>query len=123
MRQFWSNGAIRKRFKTWATLLKKPSNALLDADMASKLSPNKMLEHAFPLLLMGVEAAYSAFGPEVLSVRSKNGLFLTAMSLLLLVVPGFARAEAKKVAAIEGITEYRLDNGLEVLLFPDPSTS
>ena len=28
----------------------------------------------------------------------------------------------KKVATVEGITEYRLDNGLRVLLFPDPST-
>src|SRR4051794_10116715 len=28
----------------------------------------------------------------------------------------------KKVASVEGITEYRLDNGLRVLLFPDPST-
>ena len=27
----------------------------------------------------------------------------------------------KKVASVEGITEYRLDNGLQVLLFPDPS--
>ena len=35
-----------------------------------------------------------------------------------------ARAESKppvKVASVEGITEYRLDNGLRVLLFPDPS--
>lgn len=27
----------------------------------------------------------------------------------------------EKVASVEGITEYRLDNGLRVLLFPDPS--
>jgi zinc protease len=27
----------------------------------------------------------------------------------------------RKVASVEGITEYRLDNGLQVLLFPDPS--
>ena len=26
----------------------------------------------------------------------------------------------KKVTSIEGITEYRLPNGLRVLLFPDP---
>ncbi|HSH75131.1 MAG TPA: insulinase family protein, partial [Longimicrobiales bacterium] len=25
------------------------------------------------------------------------------------------------VASVEGITEYRLDNGLQILLFPDPS--
>ena len=28
----------------------------------------------------------------------------------------------KKITSIEGITEYRLDNGLRVLLFPDDST-
>jgi zinc protease len=29
----------------------------------------------------------------------------------------------KKVVTVEGITEYRLDNGVRVLLFPDPSAS
>ena len=45
-------------------------------------------------------------------------------SLALLVGPGLVlvqAAEPKKVATVEGITEYRLDNGLRVLLFPDPS--
>src|SRR6185312_14548798 len=32
-----------------------------------------------------------------------------------------AAAEIKKVVSIEGITEYKLDNGLQVLLYPDPS--
>ncbi|MGA2658539.1 MAG: pitrilysin family protein, partial [Verrucomicrobiota bacterium] len=32
-------------------------------------------------------------------------------------------AEPQKVATVEGITEYRLDNGLRVLLFPDNSQS
>ncbi len=32
-------------------------------------------------------------------------------------------AEPKKIASIEGITEYRLENGLKILLFPDPSAS
>ena len=30
-------------------------------------------------------------------------------------------AVAKKITSIEGITEYHLENGLKVLLFPDPS--
>ena len=30
---------------------------------------------------------------------------------------------AKKIRSVEGITEYRLDNGLQVLLFPDPTQS
>ncbi|MBV8314960.1 MAG: insulinase family protein [Planctomycetaceae bacterium] len=37
---------------------------------------------------------------------------------------GLGRAEPappRKVATVEGITEYRLDNGLRVLLFPEPS--
>ena len=29
----------------------------------------------------------------------------------------------QKITAVEGITEYRLANGLKVLLFPDPSKS
>src|SRR5262249_5653617 len=32
-------------------------------------------------------------------------------------------AKAEKVRAVEGITEYRLGNGLQVLLFPDPTQS
>jgi zinc protease len=32
-----------------------------------------------------------------------------------------ASGQPKKVASVEGITEYRLDNGLRVLLFPDPT--
>lgn len=30
-------------------------------------------------------------------------------------------AEIHKVTSVEGITEYRMDNGLQVLLFPDPT--
>src|SRR5438128_5249127 len=41
--------------------------------------------------------------------------------------PGAVRAAdaaaPKKIATVEGITEYQLDNGMRVLLFPDPSTS
>ncbi len=33
------------------------------------------------------------------------------------------RAKATKVRSVEGITEYKLDNGLQVLLFPDPTQS
>src|SRR5262245_58323270 len=37
--------------------------------------------------------------------------------------PAPVRAKATKVRTVEGITEYKLDNGLAVLLFPDPSQS
>jgi zinc protease len=33
-----------------------------------------------------------------------------------------AQAQLSRVASVEGITEYRLDNGLRVLLFPDASS-
>jgi zinc protease len=45
------------------------------------------------------------------------------LCLAALLTPLAAAAEAKKVVTVEGITEYQLDNGLRVLLLPDPSTS
>jgi len=33
-----------------------------------------------------------------------------------------ADSPPKKVATVEGITEYRLDNGARILLYPDPSS-
>lgn len=62
-------------------------------------------------------------------------LLLTVLSLSLFtltsVTPSHAQtapehvtpAGIKKVTSVEGITEYALDNGLKVLLFPDPSKS
>ncbi len=49
------------------------------------------------------------------------------LPLLLLAAAGLVHAQSapaqlKKVTTVEGITEYRLDNGLVVLLFPDPSS-
>ena len=38
-----------------------------------------------------------------------------------LAAPAAAQEAPKKVASVEGITEYRLPNGLQVLLFPDES--
>src|SRR5262245_2318741 len=60
--------------------------------------------------------------------RSKTlSLFLCVVGGL---VAGFApsaysadSARPKKVVTIEGITEYQFDNGLRVLLFPDPSVA
>jgi zinc protease len=60
----------------------------------------------------------TTFGRPMLAVTL--GLFM-----LLARTPdvGAAPAVPEKALSIEGITEYRLDNGLRVLLFPDPSTS
>src|SRR5947209_8238182 len=43
--------------------------------------------------------------------------------LLAPVVHADGPAEPKQTTSVEGITEYRLDNGLKILLFPDPSAS
>src|ERR1022692_3248003 len=43
--------------------------------------------------------------------------FFTAASLCLAAEP------PKKIASVEGITEYQFDNGLRVLIFPDNSQS
>src|SRR4051794_9323981 len=49
---------------------------------------------------------------------------LALVALAALLAPAVGRADPpKKLVTIEGITEYRLDNGLRVLLFPDDSTS
>ena len=47
------------------------------------------------------------------------GLFLALSS-----AAAFAQgpSAARKVATIEGVSEYRLDNGLRILLVPDPTT-
>ncbi|MGH6953549.1 MAG: M16 family metallopeptidase, partial [Alphaproteobacteria bacterium] len=46
-------------------------------------------------------------------------------AVLILVAPAPAEAQVPpgvtKVTSVEGITEYRLANGLQVLLFPDPA--
>ncbi|MBM3383579.1 MAG: insulinase family protein [Betaproteobacteria bacterium] len=47
---------------------------------------------------------------------------LLALVLLLAAVPAIAGAP-EKVTTIEGVTEYRLTNGLRVLTVPDPSAS
>jgi len=45
------------------------------------------------------------------------------IALLFSFLPAAAQAAPQKVASVEGVTEYRLDNGLRVLLVPDPSAS
>jgi zinc protease len=46
------------------------------------------------------------------------------LPILLVAAPAVAApSKAHKVRSVEGITEYKLDNGMQVLLFPDPSQS
>ena len=49
--------------------------------------------------------------------------YLTGLALVAAVQLGLAADTPKKVASVEGLTEYQLDNGLRVLLFPDSSQS
>ncbi|MBA62763.1 MAG: pseudouridine synthase [Planctomycetaceae bacterium] len=46
----------------------------------------------------------------------------TALILMLITV-SFVKAEIKELVSIEGITSYRMDNGLQILLYPDDSAS
>ena len=47
--------------------------------------------------------------------------FCIAAAVIVLLTIGIHAGEPKKIATVEGITEYQLDNGLKLLLFPDPS--
>ena len=58
--------------------------------------------------------------------QTKSTVFARCLLLLgsFAVVPAAVQAEPaapKKVTSVEGITEYQYENGLRVLLFPDPS--
>ena len=61
----------------------------------------------------------SHFGVKLMNCRRSSRLFVALLIAL------FGRAasagEPQKIAAVEGITEYQLDNGLKLLLFPDLS--
>src|SRR5882672_2427542 len=50
-------------------------------------------------------------------------LLLTFAFASLAMFPELKAAEPRKVASVEGITEYQFDNGLRALLFPDNSQS
>jgi len=50
-------------------------------------------------------------------------LRLAGFLLLLVSLAAFAAELPRQVASIEGVTEYRLDNGLRLLMVPDPSAS
>src|SRR5690348_12310857 len=60
-------------------------------------------------------------------IEAAMSLRALATALLLaypaVVVAGNPTPAAKKIRTVEGITEYQLDNGLQVLLFPDATQS
>ena len=50
-----------------------------------------------------------------------RGLIRLAAALVSLSASAAGTAGVQEMSTVEGITEYQLDNGLQVLLFPDPS--
>src|SRR5271167_2957740 len=57
------------------------------------------------------------------ATQHRPAILLNLTCVLTLLASPVARAEdAKKAVTVEGITEYQLENGLRVLLFPDAST-
>ena len=71
--------------------------------------------------------ASASVDPPAISTHLRRWLLpATVAALLALALPGDSPAQempagVQEVTSVEGITEYRLDNGLRVLLFPDPS--
>jgi zinc protease len=65
--------------------------------------------------------------PDRKARHNNLGSRVSWLVLLVFLAPSLSLADApaapKKAFTIEGITEYRLENGLRILLFPDPSTS
>lgn len=55
-------------------------------------------------------------------LKMKTNLRTTLILMLALCLSVIAEAQPKQTASVEGITEYMLDNGLKVLLFPDNSS-
>ncbi len=53
-------------------------------------------------------------------MKNINQIF--ALLAFLILISPFSEAQIKQTAKVEGITEYMLDNGLKVLLFPDNSS-
>lgn len=54
-------------------------------------------------------------------LRISSHVFARCLPLIVLLLSPLALAAPVQVTEVEGISQYRLDNGLEVLLFPDPT--
>ena len=69
----------------------------------------------------------AAFRTGTVAQSRSKGIATALLLSTLLLLPTRAQAEdgvsLDKITEVEGITEYRMTNGLKVLLFPDPSKS
>jgi len=63
------------------------------------------------------------FLPRLTGVIAALSLTLLAPTLTAATAKPAKLSPPEKVTSVEGITEYRLANGMKVLLFPDPSKS
>src|SRR5262245_47289689 len=73
-----------------------------------------------PVRRRGMPVVASALPEEVEMIGRSSSLLLTTLCFI---APPTARAEEplKKIVTVEGVTEYKLPNGLRVLLIPDQS--
>ena len=95
------------------------------------ISRSALILHPLPRSATIVDNLLGLTLAQRIRKETMNRQFRSVLSVLYLVaalaVPfGIAAAQSasaapKKVTSVEGITEYRLDNGLRVLLFPDPT--
>ena len=79
-------------------------------------------QHRFRPIRAFAASPRGASGPGRMRVHAVLPAGATLLLALAALPPAPASAQAPElVASVEGITEYRLDNGLRVLLFPDQS--
>src|SRR6476661_2315597 len=90
------------------------------------VSPRRKSLHveslAITLMVFSIYGFFSRSCPVTVTRTARR--IAWAMTVLLASAGSIIAAETaapKKVAAVEGITEYQLDNGLRVLLYPDSS--
>lgn len=83
--------------------------------MTTSVHRVKVLLAAFVLLLTNIRRDYSMLKKLLLTI------FCSVLATSCAMIDDSSSTGAVKITSIEGITEYRLNNGLQVLLFPDPS--
>ena len=83
--------------------------------MTTSVHRVKVFLAAFVLLLMNIRRDYPMLKKLLLSI------FCSVLITSCAMIDDSSSTGAVKITSIEGITEYRLNNGLQVLLFPDPS--
>src|SRR5262249_11247883 len=84
--------------------------------IGSRIAPEGAVDHTAPKRFR-----LSQIEENHMSRPALSRAFVAVGIVLAYARATWAAAPPRKVASGEGITEYRLENGLQVLLFPDPS--